>query len=114
MATVLVIRNDVWVEVAETGADKDPVELSRAGNDQVYWHAKEALVVRFANKSPFFTSEFLIPKGGSVGSGPIRPDAEVCRNSHPHPSTDHPGHYKYHIVKPRGPLLADPEIIIRD
>ena len=84
MATVLKIKNDVWVEVAETGADKDPVELSRAGNDQVYWHAKEALVVRFANQSPFFTSEFLIPKGGSVGqgrSGQMLKFAEIPRHT---------------------------------
>lgn len=115
MATATVnVPGLITVEVTATGAIPDQLELSKLKKHEVVWHAKEALVIRFPGRSPFAKSEFYIPAGGSVASGPILKEALHCKQCpHPLPPAHKDGHYKYTISRPTGPVLVDPQIIIR-
>jgi hypothetical protein len=81
--------------------DQPQIHLSEVANDQVAWfaHANENATIVFTSSegSPFQSSFFQIPAGGSVCSGAIRAGAKYQS-------------YKYSVVAPAG--VTDPEVII--
>lgn len=112
------VRRNFWIGIDKVTkhADLDPLELSKRARQEVEWfcHQRDSsLFIRFPKAggmyrgSPFSESEFVIPKGGSVLSGP--------------PINEADGIYKYDVYEydsaknpPIGEQLLDPQIIIKD
>lgn len=105
MATVRVFTNQAQhVRILNPNGEVDQpnIAISKSGGEHVTWFAHEeySATVRFdaAEGSPFSQSTFPIPAGGSVDSGPIRPEAEHKE-------------YNYDVVSDNG--VNDPRVIIR-
>jgi hypothetical protein len=83
--------------------DLEVVEISKGNREEVEWKlpstAHEARLIKFAN-SPFKESQFVVPVGDSVFSGPAMPNAVIGK------------HYKYSVCRPNGTVLSDPEVVI--
>jgi hypothetical protein len=79
--------------------DQPVIEISRSAKEQVTWFSKKGAFIAFASpdSSPFHATTFQIPAGGSVSSGPARPNAEYKE-------------YKYTVVGQIG--VNDPRVII--
>lgn len=81
--------------------DQTRVNLSKGAHDEITWfaHGKETATIVFSSSSgsPFQSSVFHVPAGGSISGGPIKSDAT-------------PQSYKYTVVGPGG--VNDPEVII--
>jgi hypothetical protein len=121
-STVVVPRN-IWVKIGRAGLSlatasgttksrkptpapmkitPDPVYLRKDENDEVEWFSEDnhSYTIRFRGKTPFQSTEFVAPVGGSVCSGP--PNAFT-----------RPGEkYKYEIWSD-SICVADPQIIIK-
>jgi|ERR1051326_39308 hypothetical protein len=79
--------------------DKEVVTISGSAGEQVTWFSDNGGTVLFKapEGSPFENDKFPIPAGGSVSSGPARPNAEHRD-------------YKYTVVGKTG--VYDPKVII--
>jgi hypothetical protein len=81
--------------------DQSTISVSKSGGEQVTWHShdnKPATIVFDASTgSPFQKSEFVVPAGGSISSGPPMVDP----SSKP---------YKYTVKGPEGE--NDPVVIV--
>ena len=83
--------------------DLDVVKISIDKGEEVEWKlpstAREARLIKFAN-SPFKVSQFTVPIGDSVFSGPAIPTAKINKP------------YKYSVCRANGMVLSDPEVVI--
>ncbi len=104
VAAALVPRNQ-WVKIEKKTkkVDPDSIELSKSRKDEAEWFSDDDetyTVVFEEGKSPFASTRFVVPKGGSVCSGtPVL--GEVNRP------------YKYSVFDGNNQLVVDPQIIIR-
>lgn len=93
-------RKDVRITSDDGQVDKDEVKINRELNEEVVWfsHDGKSAIIVFASPdgSPFQETQFQVPAGGSVSSGPAR-HAKKKR-------------YKYAVVGRTG--VNDPIIII--
>ena len=98
------IRN-VWVTIDKTKlrVDKDVATISKLRGEEVEWFSRdnEDFTVVFKHGSPFATDEFLVPRGGSVCSGPAV-NGLVGK------------HYKYSILDSGSTEILDPQVVIKD
>jgi hypothetical protein len=66
------------VHIRQDGeVDNEVVNLRRCVGDEIVWEAEGADFMIEFPKSPFEESKFLVRAGGSVSSGPVRPDAPI-------------------------------------
>jgi len=126
------VSANVWIGVDTKKREVIPKEqkISVGGRHEVEWYCHDAtknIIVRFPTKgekkgehyngSPFAASEFRVPPGGSVCSGPPA-ETSVCGLCSKPPDTSAATHlhYKYDVyeVTPEGKeaLVVDPMIII--
>ncbi len=88
------------VHIAPGGeVDNEVVNVSRSAGDEVVWSsAGDGFTITFQT-SPFAASTFQVPAGGSISSGPVRPDTGL-------------GRYHYFIKDDNG-QGGDPDVDVR-
>jgi hypothetical protein len=80
--------------------DNEIVNLRMSMGEELEWHSDgDEFTVEFPI-TPFAQSSFVVPPGGSVGSGPIRPDAPITR-------------YFYNVTNVALAMSADPGVDIK-
>jgi hypothetical protein len=89
------------VRISQGGeVDNEVVNVSRSTGDEVVWSSDgDEFSISFQT-SPFATSTFHVPAGGSASSGPVRPAAAL-------------GRYQYYISDDSNGEGADPEVNIK-
>jgi hypothetical protein len=114
------VAGNIWVgvDLITAKVTSDPIRISKKAKQEVEWYCldkKDSVLVCFEEpdpkrngqkRSPFEATEFLVPMGGSVCSGPPGD----------HATPDENNAYKYAIYNVdstgRKTLLLDPRIII--
>ncbi len=80
--------------------DNEIVNLRMCMGEEIVWYSDgDEFTVEFPI-TPFQEKTFVVPPGGSVGSGPIRPDAAVTK-------------YFYNVTNVALAMSADPGVDIR-
>lgn len=80
--------------------DNELVNLRKSMGEEMEWHSDgDEFTVEFPI-SPFQETAFVVPPGGSVGSGPIRPDAAITK-------------YFYNVTNVALAMSADPGVDIK-
>ena len=80
--------------------DNEVVNIRKSMGDQLIWHSEnDEFTVEFPI-SPFAQDTFVVPAGGSVSSGPVRPDAPITV-------------YRYNITNVALAMSADPEVNVK-
>lgn len=104
MATARILSDrGPQVRILHENGDVDlpSITISKSGEEQVTWlgHESHPATIRFSSPdgSPFYQESFQVLAGGSIVSGPIRPEAEHKE-------------YKYDVVGDGG--VNDPKVII--
>ncbi len=89
------------VHIGQGGeVDNEVVNVSMSAGDEIVWSSDgDAFTISFQT-SPFATSTFHVPAGGSASSGPVRPGAGI-------------GHYPYFISDDNDGKGADPDVDVR-
>ena len=84
-------------------AHPDPVFVGKKGLEEVCWHSPQAEASINFNLSPFTSDHFLIPRRGSVATGP---------------ANGGPGVFKYSIILripgDRREYVIDPEVEVEE
>jgi hypothetical protein len=80
--------------------DNEVVNVRKSTGDEIVWHSSgDEFTVEFPI-TPFAQRTFVVPARGSVGSGPIRPDAPVTV-------------YGYNVANVALAMSADPEVNVK-
>jgi hypothetical protein len=80
--------------------DNELVNVRKSAGEQVTWYSDgDEFSIRFT-VSPFAEHTFHVPAGGSVSSGPIRPDAPI-------------DYYQYFITNVALAKSADPGLAVK-
>jgi hypothetical protein len=80
--------------------DNEVVNVSKSDGDELVWYsAADEFTVEFPI-TPFNDYKFVVPPGGSKGSGPIRDDAPVTR-------------YFYNVTNTALAMSADPGVNVK-
>jgi hypothetical protein len=80
--------------------DNEVVNLRKSMGEELEWFSDgDEFTVEFPI-SPFQETSFVVPAGGSVGSGPIRPDAPITK-------------YYYNVTNVALAMSADPGVNIK-
>jgi hypothetical protein len=80
--------------------DNEIVNLRQSLGEQIEWYSEEdEFTVEFPI-TPFEEKTFVVPAGGSVCSGPVRPDATITR-------------YYYNVTNVALAMSADPGVDVR-
>ncbi len=84
----------------ECDVDNEVVNLRKSKGDEMIWHSEgDEFVVEFPI-SPFAKDRFVVPAGGSINSGPIRPDAKLTV-------------YRYNIENAALAMSADRDVNVK-
>jgi hypothetical protein len=102
-------KRSTWVKLNRTFhdmTDRASVSVSIKRRDEVEWLSddNEGYTIDFHGRSPFYDGTFVIPKGGSVCSGPVRTGV-AADSSYPYTVT---------WTVAQNVAAADPEIVIKN
>lgn len=83
--------------------DYEVVNIRKSAQDEVVWYSEgDELTIEFEPRSSPFAKEcYVVPAGGSAGSGPVRQDAVIARY-----------HYSIRSNASLG-MTADPDVDVR-
>jgi hypothetical protein len=89
------------VHIRQDGeVDNEVVNLRRCVGDEILWQSEGGeFTIDFPN-TPFQERTFHVPAGGSVSSGPVRPDASI-------------DYFQYYITNVALAKSADPGVSIK-
>jgi hypothetical protein len=89
------------VHICQGGeVDNEVVNVSKSAGDELVWSSDgDGFTISFQT-SPFATSTFHVPAGGTASSGPVRPGASL-------------GRYPYYISDDSDGTGADPDVDVR-
>jgi hypothetical protein len=80
--------------------DNEIVNIRQSKGEEIEWHSEDdEFTVEFPI-TPFSEKTFVVPAGGSVSSGPVRPDAPITR-------------YYYNVTNVALAMSADPGVDVR-